>query len=195
MFGPTRFERWCHPREGGHNDLVYGPPWYVHRPIAPLQRALPMPHPPSYPPPQHLLGSLTAPSGRSGYPSALVAVNKTATSTSSPPVAPISTHSTRSNHSTSATAGVTSKSFSSTTPAPPLQLVSSTVKEHGFRFQTGPVANRFVRMGRESPLTLRGAILGNEIRSYIFPAENVNMYSNLRERWHLAFSKPSSMLQ
>ena len=80
-----------------------------------------------------MLGSLNAPSGRSGYPSALVAVNKSATLPSSPPVATTSTHSTRSTHSTSATAGVASKSSSSAAPSPPLQLASATVKEHGGR--------------------------------------------------------------
>ena len=89
----------------GHSKLIYGPPWYVHRPIAPLRWALPMAHPPSYPPPRHLLGSLNAPSGQSGYPSSLVAVNNLATLPSSPPVAPTSTH------STSSTAGVISKEF------------------------------------------------------------------------------------
>ena len=111
---------------------------------------------------------------------------------SSPPVAPSST---RSTHSTSAAAGVTSKSSSSAVAPPPLQLASATAKDHGSRFHTGPVEKGFVRIGWESPLSLWGSILGTEFRSCIFPAENVNAYSNLRERWHLAFCKPSSMLQ
>ena len=182
-------------KRDGHSDLIYGPPWYVHRPIAPLRRALPMHHFPSDPPPRHLLGSLNASSGRSGISSDLVAVNKSATLPTSPPVAPTSTHSTRSTPSTSATAGVTSKISSNATPPPPLQLASATVKDHGSRFQTCDVASGFVRMGCESPLSLWGAILGNDVRSYIFLAENVNMYSSLRQRWHLAFCTPSSVFQ
>ena len=68
-----------------------------------------------------------------------------------------------------------------------------TFLHHGSRFHTGPVEKRFVRIGWESPLSLWGSILGTEIRSYISPAENVNAYSNLGERWHLAFCKPSSI--
>ena len=60
---------------------------------------------------------------------------------------------------------------------------------------TGPVEKGFVRMGWESPLSLWGSLLGTEIRSFIFPAENVKAYSTFRERWHLAFCKPSNMLQ
>ena len=30
------------PKRDGHNDLIYGPPWYVHCPVAPMQRALPI---------------------------------------------------------------------------------------------------------------------------------------------------------
>ena len=179
-------------KRDGHSDLIYGPPWYVRHPVTPLRRVLPVPHPASYPPLRHLLGSLSASSGRSGYPSELVAVNKSATLPSSPPVAPTSAHSPRSTHSTSATPGVAPKSSSSAT-SPPLPLASATVKEHGSRFHT--VAKGFVRMGWESPLTLWGSILGTEIKSYIFPTENVNAYSTLRERWHLAFCKPSNMLQ
>ena len=28
-------------KRDGHNDKIYGSPWFVHRPIAPLRRALP----------------------------------------------------------------------------------------------------------------------------------------------------------
>ena len=120
------------PKRDGHNEKIYESPWYVHRPILPMRRALgiPMPHPPSYPPPRHVLGSLNSTSGRSGYGSELVAVNK-ATLPSSPPVAPSS--STRSTHSTSVD-GVTSKSSSSAVASPPLQLTPATVKDHGSRF-------------------------------------------------------------
>ena len=116
------------PKRDGHNERIYDSPWYVHRPIMPTRRALPMPHPPSHPPPRLVLGSLNSTTGRSGYGSELVAVNK-ATVPSSPPVAPSST---RSTHSTSA-AGVTSKSSSSAAAPPPLQLASATVKDHGSR--------------------------------------------------------------
>ena len=64
------------PKRDGHNKRIDDSPWYVHCPIMPMLRALPMPHPPSYPPPRHVLGSLNSTSGRSGYGSELVAVNK-----------------------------------------------------------------------------------------------------------------------
>ena len=178
------------PKRDGHNERIYDNPWYVHRPIMPMRRALPMPHPPSYPPPRHVLGSLNSTSGRSGYGNELVAVNK-ATLPSSPSVAPSSTHST---HSTSVD-GVTSKSSSSAVASPPLQLTPAMVKDHGSRFHTGTVAKGFVRIGWESPLTLWGSHLGGEIKSFIFPAVDVHAYSTLREQWHLAFCKPSNMLQ
>ena len=149
-----------------------------------------MPHPPSYPPPRHVLGSLNSTSGQSGYGNDLVAVNK-ATLPSSPPIAPSST---RSTHSTSVD-GVTSKSSSSAVASPPLQLPPATVKDHGSRFHTGPVAKGFVRIGWESPLALWGCHLGDEIKSFVFPAVDVHAYSTLREQWHLAFCKPSNMLQ
>ena len=135
-----------------------------------------MAHPPSYPPPRHLLGSLNAPSGQSSYPNSLVAVNKPATLPSSPPTAPISTTSI---HSNSSTAGVDSKSSSSANP-PALQLSSATVKKHVSRFQTGRVEIDFGRMKWESSLKFWGRLLSKEIRSYMFPAEHVGSYSNMR---------------
>ena len=182
------------PKRDGHNEKIYESPWFVHRPILPMRRALPMPHPPSYPPPRHVLGSLNSTSCRD---SELVAVNKAALP-SSPPVAP---RSTRSTHSTSVD-GVTSKSSSRGVPAssassdlPPLQLTPATVKSDGSRFHTGPVARGFCRIGWENPLSLWACHLGDEIKSFIFPAVDVHAYSTLREQWHLAFCKRSNMLQ
>ena len=178
------------PREQGHNPKIYGEPWNIERPFTPTRRSLPAgpsqfpPTPPSYPPPSHVLPSLGQP---------LVAVNKSLASLPSPrpplkpppPVAP----------STSSAAGVTSKSSSSAVASPPLQLTPATVKDHGSTFHTGPVAKGFVRIGCESPLSLWSSHLSDEIRSFIFPAENVHAYSTLRERWYLAFCKPNKMLQ
>ena len=99
--------------------------------------------------------------------------------------------------------GVTSKSSSRGVPAssassdlpPPLQLTPATVKSDGSRFHTGPVARGFCRIGWENPLSLWGVHLGDEIKSFIFPAVDVHAYSTLREQWHLAFCKRSKMLQ
>ena len=177
------------PCKQGHNPKIYGPAWNIERPFIPMRRSLPAgpshltPTPPSYPPPSHVLPSLGQP---------LVVVNKSRASLPSPrpplksppPVAP-----------SSSAAGVTSKTSSTAVASPPLQLTPAIVKGHGSRFHTGPVAKAFVRIGWESPLTLWASHLSDEIRSFIFPAENVHAYSTLRERWHLACCKPSNMLQ
>ena len=90
-------------KRDGHNELIYGSPWYVHRPITPMRRL--------YPCLIHPLGC------EQGSYFAFFTT-----------VAPSST---RSTHSTSAATGVTSKSSSSAVAPPPLQLASATVKDHG----------------------------------------------------------------
>ena len=177
-------------KRDGHNDKIYESPWFVHRPIAPLRRALPMPHPPSYPPPRHVLGSLNS------HDCELVAVNK-AVLPSSPPVA-------RSTKST-VVEGVTSKSSSLAGPSgvpsvsasssdlPPLQVVPAVVNPNGSRFHDGPLTKGFCRIGWENPLSLWRSQLQDEVKSFIFPASDVQVYSNLREQWHLMFCQRSAM--
>ena len=177
-------------KRDGHNEKIYGSPWFVHRPIAPLRRALPMPHPPSYPPPRHVLGSLNS------RDCDLVAVNK-AVLPSSPPVA-------RSTKST-VVDGVTSKSSSLAGPSgassgsaassdlPPLQVLPAVVNSNGSRFHDGPLAKGFCRIGWENPLSLWRSQLQDEVKSFIFPASDVQVYSNLREQWHLMFCQRSPM--
>ena len=180
------------PREKGHNPKIYGQPWNIERPFTPPHRALPAgpshfaATPPSHPPPGHVLPSLDRP---------LVAVNKSLASLPSsppplkspPPVAPTGVH-----------VGAKSKSSSDAIVSPsvaPSLPVAPAIKSHGSRFQTGVVAKGFTRIGWESPLMFWSSHLGDEIKSFIFHAVDVHAYSELREQWHLAFCKRSSMLQ
>ena len=73
-------------KRGGHNPKIYGPPWYVHQPIAP---------PPSHPPPSHLLPSLNVQQSDFTFQSStaslpLLAVNKSLKSL--PPSSSTSSH-------------------------------------------------------------------------------------------------------
>ena len=116
---------------------------------------------------------------------------------SSPPVA-------RSTKSTVAE-GVTSKSSSLAGPSgassgsaassdlPPLQVVPAVVNSNGSRFHDGPLAKGFCRIGWENPLSLWRSQLQDEVKSFIFPASDVQVYSNLREQWHLMFCQRSPM--
>ena len=172
---------------------IYGRPWNIERPFTPPHRALPSgpshftPTPPSHPPPSHVLPSLDRP---------LAAVNKSLASLPSsppalkspPPVAPTGVH-----------VGAKSKSSSdavaSPSAAPSLPVSPASIKDNGSRFQVGVAAKGFTCIGWENPLQLWSQRLGNEIKSFIFPAVDVHAYSELREQWHLAFCKRSSMLQ
>ena len=101
--------------------------------------------------------------------------------------------------------GVTSKSSSLAGPSgassgsaassdlPPLQVVPAVVNSNGSRFHDGPLAKGFCRIGWENPLSLWRSQLQDEVKSFIFPASDVQAYSNLREQWHLMFCQRSPM--
>ena len=100
---------------------------------------------------------------------------------------------------TGAHIGAKSKSSSdaiaSPSVAPSLPVFPASIKDNGSRFNLGVVAKGFTRIGWENPLQLWSQHLGNEIKSFIFPAVDVHAYSEMREQWHLTFCKRSSMLQ
>ena len=206
-------------KKGGHNPKIYGPPWYVHQPAVPLYRALP----PSYPPPSHLLRSLSAPpqsdftlsSSTCSMP--LLAVNKSLKSL--PPSSSTSSHEpAKSEKSPAVTLKAAPSSQRTKVPLPestssastaapsqpkkdmpeasedePFFMKPAEVQQDGTRFQSSKPAQGFTLMGWQNPVMLWGDHLQSQIRSFTHPCTSIHQYSCVREEWHAQNCKPSSL--
>ena len=194
-------------KRGGHNPRIYGSPGFVHRPAVPYHRALA----PSYPPPSHLLPSLSSPQEDFTHSSStsqlgLLAVNKSLkTSTSSSSHAQSTSVSLKAAPSARTKVPLPSSTASSSIPSAPAPkdnaqtseddgyvLKPAEAQQNGSRFQDAKPGPGFTLMGWQNPIMFWSSRVQTQIRNFTFPSPSIREYSHARETSHNENCKPSS---